>query len=99
MEGAIVWIFWVGIAAWLTGKMFGEEGYGRVFGGLADLLDILTGAVGAAAAVFLFVSVAAPAREGWSIQVAILGAVLLVIVVRLASIKPCRRFQSGSPRR
>ena len=85
----IFWVLVVGVTGWLTGKMIGEEGYGKVLrGGYADGLDIFFGIVGASIGGYLFSW--AVIGEGSSFSrygTAILGAVTLVGVARQLSAK------------
>jgi uncharacterized membrane protein YeaQ/YmgE (transglycosylase-associated protein family) len=83
----IVWILTVGVAGWLTGKMFGEEGYGKVLrGGYADWLDILIGTIGASIGGYLFFWAVIGESSSFSrYATAILGSITLVGVARLIS--------------
>jgi len=83
----IFWVLVVGVTGWLTGKMIGEEGYGKVLrGGYADGLDIFFGIVGASIGGYLFSwAVIGQGSSFSSIATAILGSITLVGVVRLVS--------------
>lgn len=85
----LFWILMVGVTGWLTGKMIGEEGYGKVLrGGYADGLDILLGAIGASIGGYLLSVVVMGDGSSFSrYATAILGAITLVGVVRLISAK------------
>lgn len=82
---AIFWVLMTGVAGWLTGRMFGEEGYGKVLrGGYAEGVDIVLGIVGASIGGYLFFwTLIGEGRSFGTIAAAILGSVLLVGVARL----------------
>ena len=83
----LIWILVTGVTGWLTGKVFGGEGYGKVLrGGCAKGLDVVFGIIGASIGGYLFFW--AVIGEGGSFSRyanAILGSVTLVGVARLAS--------------
>ena len=83
----IFWIVLGGITGWLTGKLIGEKGYGKVLGGYAtNGLDILLGIVGASIGGYLFFW--AVIGEGSSFSgyaTAVLGSIALVGLVRQIS--------------
>ena len=83
-------IFWIvsgGITGWLTGKLIGEKGYGKLLGGYAtNGLYILLGIVGASIGGYLFFW--AVIGEGSSFSgyaTAVLGSIALVGLVRQIS--------------
>lgn len=84
---AIFWVLMVGVAGWLTGRMFGEEGYGKVLrGGYAEGLDIVLGIVGASIGGYLFFwTLLGEGSSLGSIATAILGSIILVGVARMMS--------------
>lgn len=77
----------VGVTCWLTGKLIGEKGYGKVLRGYAtNGLDIVFGIVGASIGGYLFFW--AVIGEGSSFSryaTAILGSITLVGVARQVS--------------
>ncbi len=83
----IFWILAGGITGWLTGKLIGEKGYGKVLGGYAtNGLDIVFGIVGASIGGYLFFW--AVIGEGSSFSryaSAVLGSITLVGFVRQVS--------------
>lgn len=83
----IFWIVLGGITGWLTGKLIGEKGYGKLLGGYAtNGLDILFGIVGASIGGYLFFW--AVIGEGSSFSgyaTAVLGSIALVGFVRQIS--------------
>ena len=83
----IFWILVGGIAGWLTGKLIGEKGYGKVLGrGYAKGLDIVFGIVGASVGGYLFFWVVLGQGSSFSIYAtAVLGSITLVGFVRQVS--------------
>ena len=83
----IFWVLMVGITGWLTGKLIGEKGYGKVLGrGYAKGLDVVFGIVGASFGGYLFFW--AIIGEGTSFSfyaTATLGSITLVGVARQVS--------------
>ena len=78
----IVWWIIVGlIAGWVTGKLMKGTGYGA-------LMDIVVGIVGAVIGGFIMQNVFGASPQGgliYTILVAILGAVILVWLIRLVT--------------
>jgi uncharacterized membrane protein YeaQ/YmgE (transglycosylase-associated protein family) len=78
----IVWWVIVGlIAGWATGKLMKGTGYG-------PLMDIIVGIVGAVIGGFIMENVFGASAQGgliYTILVAILGAVILVWLIRLVT--------------
>jgi uncharacterized membrane protein YeaQ/YmgE (transglycosylase-associated protein family) len=78
----IVWWVIVGlIAGWATGKLMKGTGYGA-------LMDIIVGIVGAVIGGFIMENVFGASPQGgliYTILVAILGAVILVWLIRLVT--------------
>jgi len=83
----IFWILVGGITGWLTGKLIGEKGYGKVLGNYAtNALDIVFGIMGASIGGYLFFwAVIGDGSSFSSIATAILGSIALVGVVRQVS--------------
>lgn len=78
MHGFIWWILVGLIAGWLTGKLMSGGGYGA-------LTDIIVGVLGALAGGFIMSHLGFAGSGGlfYSIFVAVIGAVLLTLLVRL----------------
>jgi len=93
----IFWILVGGITGWLTGTFMGEQGYGKsLLGGYARSLDVALGILGASFGGYLFFW--AVIGEGSSFSryaTAILGAVTLVGVVRLISVRNLARGRNN----
>ena len=74
-----------GVAGWLTGKLIGEQSYGKTLTGHAATgLDMVFGTVGGSIGHYLFFW--AVIGEGSSLSrygTAVLGAITLVIVARI----------------
>ena len=74
-----------GVAGWLTGKLIGEQSYGKTLTGHAATgLDMLFGTLGGSIGHYLFFW--AVIGEGSSLSrygTAVLGAITLVIVARI----------------
>ncbi len=83
----LIWVLMVGVAGWLTGKIVGEKGYGKVLrGGYAGGLDVFFGIMGASIGGYLFFW--AVIGEGSSFSrygTAVLGSITLVGIVRQVS--------------
>ncbi len=78
-HGLIAWIIIGIIAGWITGKLMSGGGYGA-------LMDMVVGLVGALAGGFIMSHVfGAASTGGWiySIIVAVIGAVVLTLLLRL----------------
>ncbi len=93
----IFWIVLGGMTGWLTGTLMGKEGYGkRLLGGYARSLDIVLGIVGASFGGYLFFSAVIGDGSSFSrYATAILGAVTLVGVVRLISVRNLARGRNN----
>ena len=80
-HGLIAWIIIGIIAGWITGKLMSGGGYGAI-------MDMIVGLLGALAGGFLMSHLfGASATGGWiySIIVAVIGAVLLTLILRLVT--------------
>jgi uncharacterized membrane protein YeaQ/YmgE (transglycosylase-associated protein family) len=79
-HGFIFWILVGLIAGWLTGKLMSGEGYGPI-------MDIVVGILGALAGGFLMSHLfgAGPGGFMYSIVVAVIGAVILTVLLRLVT--------------
>ena len=78
-HGIIAWIIIGIIAGWITGKLMSGGGYGAI-------MDMVVGLLGALAGGFIMSRIfGADATGGWiySIIVAVIGAVLLTLILRL----------------
>lgn len=84
---AIFWILIGGVTGWLTGKIIGEEGYGKVFrGGYGKGLDIIFGIIGASFGGYLFFWAVIGGGNSFNrIATAILGSITLVGTAQLIS--------------
>ena len=81
MHGFIWWILVGLIAGWLTGKVMSGGGYGF-------FMDIVVGILGALAGGFIMEHVFGAAGQGgliYSILVALVGAILLTLLLRLVT--------------
>lgn len=83
----IFWILVGVITGWLTGKLIGEKGYGKVLGGYAtNGLDIVFGIWGASIGGYLFFWAVIGEGSLFSrYATAVLGSITLVGVVRQVS--------------
>lgn len=83
----IFWVLMVGVIGWLTGKLIGEKGYGKVLRGYAtNGLDIVFGIVGASIGGYLFFwAVIGEGSLFSGYATAILGSITLVGVARQVS--------------
>lgn len=80
-HGIIAWIIIGIIAGWLTGKIMKGSGFGV-------LMDMIVGLIGAFIGGFIMFHVFGAASSGgfiYSIFVAVIGAVLLTLLLRLIS--------------
>ena len=79
-HGFIFWVLVGLIAGWLTGKLMSGNGYGAI-------MDIVVGILGALAGGFLMSRVfgAGPGGFLYSIVVAVIGAVILTVLLRLVT--------------
>jgi uncharacterized membrane protein YeaQ/YmgE (transglycosylase-associated protein family) len=78
-HGIIAWIIIGLIAGFLTGKIMKGSGYGA-------LMDIIVGIIGAVIGGFIMTHLFGASAQGgfiYSIIVAVIGAVLLTLLVRL----------------
>lgn len=80
MFGIIWWIIVGLIAGWLTGKIMSGGGYG-------PFMDIVIGILGALAGGFLMSHLGFAGSGGliYTIIVAVIGAVILTLILRLAT--------------
>jgi uncharacterized membrane protein YeaQ/YmgE (transglycosylase-associated protein family) len=84
----LYWLLVVGTVGWLTGKIIGEQGYGKALAGYADGLDILFGVMGASIAGYLlFWALVGEAGSFGMYATAIVGSIALVTVGRMLSTK------------
>jgi len=85
--GGISWIVAGGVTGWLTGKIIGKKGYGgTLYPGYAKLFDIFFGIIGASIGGYLFFwSVIGEASPSSNIATAVLGAIVLVGLLRQLS--------------
>ena len=82
----IFWFLVGGMTGWLTGKLIGEKGYGKLLlGGYAGSLDIFLGVVGASIGGYLFFWAVIGEGSSFSSYAAILGSITLVGTCRLVS--------------
>lgn len=81
-HGIIAWIIIGVIAGWLTGKLMKGSGFGF-------LMDMVVGLIGAVIGGFIatHLGIAPPGQQGMivSIIIAIIGAVVLTLILRLIS--------------
>jgi uncharacterized membrane protein YeaQ/YmgE (transglycosylase-associated protein family) len=81
-HGIFAWIVIGVIAGWITGKLMKGSGFGF-------FMDMIVGLVGAVIGGFLatHLGIAGPGQQGlmMSIVIAVVGAVLLTLLVRLIS--------------
>ncbi len=80
-HGIIAWIIIGIIAGWITGKLMSGGGYGPV-------MDMVVGLLGALAGGFIMSRVFGAASSGgwiYSIVVAVIGAVVLTLILRLVT--------------
>ena len=81
-HGIFAWIIIGVIAGWITGKLMKGSGFGF-------FMDMIVGLVGAVIGGFLatHLGIAGPGQQGlmMSIIIAVVGAVLLTLLVRLVS--------------
>jgi uncharacterized membrane protein YeaQ/YmgE (transglycosylase-associated protein family) len=79
MHGWIAWIIIGIIAGWITGKIMSGGGYGAI-------MDMVVGLLGALAGGFIMSHLFGAASSGgwiYSIIVAVFGAILLTLLLRL----------------
>ena len=83
------WVLLVGVTGWMTGKLIGEKGYGKMLMGYAiNSLDIVLGIVGASIGSYLFFWAAVGEATSFSkTAISILGSVAFVWGARLVSTK------------
>lgn len=81
------WILVGGITGWLTGKLIGEKGYGKLLGGHATkALDIVCGIVGASIGGYVFFWMVIGEGDSFTrYATAVLGSITLVGFVRQVS--------------
>lgn len=80
-HGIIAWIIIGIIAGWITGKLMSGGGYGPI-------MDMVVGLLGALAGGFIMSHVFGAASSGgwiYSIIVAVIGAVVLTLILRLVT--------------
>jgi uncharacterized membrane protein YeaQ/YmgE (transglycosylase-associated protein family) len=81
-HGIIAWIIIGAIAGWITGKLMKGSGFGF-------FMDMIVGLVGAVVGGFLAtrIGIAPPGQQGLliSILIAVVGAVILTMLVRLVT--------------
>ena len=81
-HGIIAWIIIGVVAGWITGKLMKGSGFGF-------FMDMLVGLIGAVVGGFLatHLGIAGPGQQGMliSIVIAVVGAVLLTLLLRLVS--------------
>ncbi len=81
-HGIIAWIIIGAVAGWITGKLMKGSGFGF-------FMDMVVGLVGAVIGGFIatHIGIAGPGQQGllMSIIIAVVGAVLLTLLVRLIS--------------
>ncbi len=80
-HGIIAWIIIGIIAGWITGKLMSGGGYGAI-------MDMVVGLLGALAGGFLMSHLFGAAATGgflYSIIVAVIGAVVLTLLLRLVT--------------
>ncbi len=81
-HGIIAWIVIGIVAGWLTGKVMKGSGFGF-------FMDMLVGLIGAVVGGFAatHLGIAGPGQQGMliSILIAVVGAVLLTLILRLVS--------------
>ena len=81
-HGIIAWIIIGAIAGWITGKLMKGSGFGF-------FMDMVIGLIGAVVGGFLAttVGIAPPGQQGLivSILIAVVGAVVLTMLVRLVT--------------
>ena len=84
---SLIWILLGAITGWLTGRIVGEEGYGKVLGiGYAKGLDIVFGIVGASLGGYLFFWAVIGEGSSFSFYgTAVLGSITLVGFARQIS--------------
>ena len=81
-HGIIAWIIIGVIAGWITGKLMSGSGYGF-------FMDMIVGLIGAVLGGFIatHLGIAPPGQQGLivSIIIAVIGAVVLTLILRLIS--------------
>jgi uncharacterized membrane protein YeaQ/YmgE (transglycosylase-associated protein family) len=79
-HGIIAWIIIGVIAGWITGKLMKGSGYGFI-------MDMIVGLVGAVIGGWIsgFFGFGSAGEHGWigSIVIAVIGAIVLTLIVRL----------------
>jgi uncharacterized membrane protein YeaQ/YmgE (transglycosylase-associated protein family) len=88
----IFFVLIAGVAGWLTGKLIGEQSYGRTLTGRgATGLDMIFGVVGGSIGHYLFFwSVIGEGSSFGRYGSAVLGAIALVVVARILSARAFR---------
>jgi uncharacterized membrane protein YeaQ/YmgE (transglycosylase-associated protein family) len=81
-HGIIAWVIIGVIAGWITGKLMKGSGFGF-------LMDMIVGLIGAVVGGFLatHLGIAGPGQQGllMSIIIAVIGAVILTVLLRLVT--------------